>query len=139
MRRESYQNHRVAGSEGKNISARDHSRASGFELGLGIINNIISIYQTVRYCCFLGGSSIYKDRSITAPDKTVMKVHAKQARGNGWIGLEMRLDSFLNNGFSLRTCTRIEANPSALALHQCSGHGEPEKEQCGCMNQGGAH
>ena len=123
MQRGSYQNHRVAGSEGKNISARDHSRASGFELCLGIVNNIISSQQTIRPSRFLGGRPIDEDGSIATLDKAVMEVHAKQARGNGWIGLEMGIDSFLNNGFSLRTCTGIEANPSALALHQCSSHG----------------
>ena len=116
---ESYQNDRVAGSEGKNIGARDDSRASSFEPGLGIINNIVSIQQTVWSSGFLSGRAIDENGGIAAADEAVMEVHAEQARGYGWIRLEMRDHSFLNNGFSLRTCTEIEPHPSALALHQC--------------------
>ena len=118
MQRGSYQNHRVAGSEGKNISARDHSRASGFELCLGIVNNIISSQQTIWPSCFLGGRPIDEDGKHRNPGQNShgSACAANQGQWLDWIGNET--GQFSEQWIQLEDTYGNRSQPECLGLAQ---------------------
>ncbi|RVW24244.1 Retrovirus-related Pol polyprotein from transposon RE1 [Vitis vinifera] len=58
-------------------------------MGLGVIYYFISFQQTIGTNSSFSEGASEEDESIATLDEAVMEVHAKQTRGNGWVGIEI--------------------------------------------------
>jgi hypothetical protein len=127
-----YQNNRIAGSKGKNISTRDNPRTRSLKLCLGIVNDLKSSQRTVGCGCFLGVGPVNKHRSVAALNEAVMKMHPQQSGSDCGIGPEMSLNRGADNGFGSRACGSIEPDACGLGIRKRGTQAEQEKRQKEC-------
>ena len=79
-------------------------------MGLGVIYYFISFQQTIGTNSSFSEGASEEDESIATLDEAVMEVHAKQTRGNGWVGIEI-CKCLFHNGFDFRASIGIEPYP----------------------------
>lgn len=113
-----YQNSGVTRRKCEDIGAGNDVRTRGFELSLGVVDDVVAVDTAVWTGGLLGPGTLDEDRAVAALDEAIVEVKPDQTRGDSRVCSKMSRDRCCNDGFGVRARGRVETDTCPLAVNR---------------------